>query len=378
MAENWENMALAIHLVSIRKGLEPRREPYWGAPLGRGRVLGFRKIGAQEGSWIARMRDETGRKVYRSLGLVSPALDYEQARDRALEWFRSVEAGVVNVEVTVQKACESYVIDREREKGKATAQDAKKRFERTVYDTPFAAIALSKLRTPRIKEWRDGLKLSKGSSNRTLTALKAALNLAVTNRQVSPVLAREWGDVKAYPNATKRRTLFLDLAQRRKLLEVSEGALHDLLEAAALTGARAGELVNATRAQFDERLKSMTFKGKTGTRTIPLSDAAVTLFKKLSKDKLPGAFLLTRPDGKQWAHSDWDELVRDAAKAAKLPAGVCLYTLRHSYISQAISDGLTTLDVARLCGTSVGMIDKNYGHLVAGTVRERMAAVVMV
>jgi len=33
--------------------------------------------------------------------------------------------------------------------------------------------------------------------------------------------------------------------------------------------------------------------------------------------------------------------------------------------------------VARLTGTSVGMIEKHYGHLVADSARERLAAVVM-
>jgi hypothetical protein len=80
--------------------------------------------------------------------------------------------------VTVADACRAYVIDRKREKGEATAHDAKQRFERTVYKTTFGDIALAKLRTPHIKSWRDGLKLSKPSANRTLTAFKAALNLA--------------------------------------------------------------------------------------------------------------------------------------------------------------------------------------------------------
>jgi len=47
------------------------------------------------------------------------------------------------------------------------------------------------------------------------------------------------------------------------------------------------------------------------------------------------------------------------------------------FITQAITDGMTTLDVARLCGTSVGMIEKHYGHLVADAARERLAAVRM-
>ena len=145
-----------------------------------------------------------------------------------------------------------------------------------------------------------------------------------------------------------------------------------------VTGARAGELVNATRSQFDARTGSMTFTGKTGARTVPLSPAAVALFKRLAKRKKPTALLLVRDDKKPWQHSDWDELVRDAAVAAKLPAGTVLYTLRHSFITQALTDGLTILDVARLVGTSVTMIDKHYGHLAAKSAGEKLATVSLV
>jgi site-specific recombinase XerD len=82
-----------------------------------------------------------------------------------------------------------------------------------------------------------------------------------------------------------------------------------------------------------------------------------------------------RDDGKPWAHSDWDELVRAAATEAALPAGVCLYTLRHSFITTALIAGMSTLDVARLVGTSVMMIEKHYGHLVASAARDRLAKV---
>jgi site-specific recombinase XerD len=376
-------MAYEIHKANKREALTPRMgEPYWGVPLGRGRALGYRKIASDRGSWIARMRPEAGSQKYeyKALGADSREFGYEKAKEAALAWFKGRDAGVDSKVATVADACREYVKDRRREKDDdgRCAHDAEKRFERTIYGEPFGAIPLDRLRTPRIKEWRDGLKLSKGSSNRTLTALKAALNLAVANRRVHSSSAREWADVKAYPNATKRRDLFLDLKQRRKLLQAAkDGALRDLMEGAALTGARAGELTSAIRRQFDGRLKTITFRGKVGARTIPLAPSALSLFQRLAKGKLPTAPLLTRDDGKPWGHSDWDELVRAAAEKAKLPTGVCLYTLRHSFITQAITDGMTTLDVARLCGTSVGMIEKHYGHLVADAARKRLAAVTM-
>jgi site-specific recombinase XerD len=279
--------------------------------------------------------------------------------------------------LTVAGACALYVADRRAERGEACAHDAHKRFERTVYGTSFGATRVRELRTPAIKGWRDGLKLSHSSRNRTLTALRAALNLAVRSRLIAAETAREWQDVKPYRHAGQRRELFLDLAQRRALLKAAGGAVRDLMEATMLTGARAGELVNATAAQFNVHMQTMRLTGKTGTRTVPLSAAAEALFARRMRSAPSAERLLVRDDGKPWAHSDWDQLVRAAAANAGLPRGVCLYTLRHSFITQALSDGMTTLEVARLVGTSLAMIDRHYGHLVNDALRERLARVVM-
>ena len=134
-------------------------------------------------------------------------------------------------------------------------------------------------------------------------------------------------------------------------MAAATGGVRDLIEAALVTGARPGEPVAAPRGAFDA-----------------------------------AAPLLTRDDGKSWHRAEWTEDVRLAAEAAvvkgvngndaKLPVAVCLYSCRHSYITQAIVEGLTTLDVAKLTGTSLAMIDKHYGQLVQ-TNAERLAKVQM-
>jgi integrase len=367
-----------VDKAGIRAKLKVRREPYWGPPVARGLFVGFRKLDGGWGNWIARWRDYEGRQRYHALGPVSDQLDYEAARKAALAWMRAAAAGVSAGDVrTVAEACREYVEDRRKAKGDQTARDAELRFTRTVYDKPIGTIRLDRVTQKRIEDWRDDLtaNLSKASVNRTLTTLKAALNFAVARRYVSGERAIEWASVKPFEKAGRRRDLFLDLTQRRALLKHASNSVKDLIEATMLTGARAGELTSMTRGQFDARTCSLTLKGKTGERTVPLSPKALKLFKRLAKDKLPAASMLTRDDGNAWGHSDWDELVRDAAEAAKLPAGVCLYTLRHSFITAAILGGMTPLEVSRLTGTSLVMIDKHYGHLAQTAARERLAEV---
>jgi len=276
---------------------------------------------------------------------------------------------------SVEAACQDYVEDRRGERNEACAHDAQKRFERTVYGTAFGRMAVGALLSADIKKWRQQTGLSKSSQNRTMTALRAALNLAVQNRRVAADRRIEWACVRQHPGVNQRRTLFLDLEQRRLLLRHAAGAVADLMAGMMLTGARPGDLTHARCSQYDSRTQSVTFTAKRAIRTVPLSQAAVSLFDRLAQHKRPEAWLFTRDDGKPWAHSDWDELVRAAAAKAGLPAGVCLYTLRHGFITQALMDGMSTFDVARLSGTSLAMIERHYGHLVMTAARERLERV---
>jgi len=412
--------AVAIHKRNVREGLEPRREPYWGARLAEGRYIGFRKIDVHHGSWIARARldDElrerlklTGQQTYRNLGPVDK-LDYDAACAAARAWFGELTEGVVTDKpFTVADACTEYVDELRREKGDGAADDAKWRFERSgIYEGAIGRTEVAKLRTPALKKWRTDLlteddedrQMTKAGANRMMTSLRAALNLAVKNKRVSASAAPTWGDVEQYKNADGRRgdEHFLSIEQRRALLEAASGNVRSLIEAALLIGARPGELVKATRSQFDARTKTLKLSHRKGDgtvreRDVPLIGPALTLFERLAKSKLPSALLLTRDDGQPWTRIEWSRQIRAAAEAAvvkdakgnilkddkghavKLPAGVCLYSCRHTYISQAIMDGLTTLDVAKLTGTSLAMIDKHYGKYVKDAVRERLAKVQM-
>ena len=104
-----------------------------------------------------------------------------------MEFFKLHEAGVTSDVVTVGDVCRAYVMD---------LRTAEKRFERNIYENELGGRALAKLRTPHLKAWRDALGLKPSTSNRTQTALKAALNLALAYRQVQPSAAIEWAQVK--------------------------------------------------------------------------------------------------------------------------------------------------------------------------------------
>jgi integrase len=377
--------ATSIDRVGERQKLLPRREPYWGPKIAANQHLGYRKIAKTTGSWIARLKKD-GKRTYQKLGFETDAFGYDQASAAAVAWFRhlaDIEEGTVAavtvaaVDLTVQGACDEYITNLRHQKLRpTTAHDAQKRFERVVYKAPLAKVRLAALRKKDVQAWLDSLDLPPASLARTFTSLRAALNSAVRRERVGVAARQAWTALEVPKIPDNRRDLFLDLQQRKALLKAAKGGLKDLIQGAMLTGRRAGELTSATCKQFDPRTGLMIFDGKTGRhRGVPLSAAALKLFVRLAKDKGPEDFLFTRDDGLRWNHSDWDELVRDAATKAELPAGTCLYTMRHSFISQTISSGLSTLEVARLVGTSLQMIERHYGRMVPAETLKRLSRV---
>ncbi|HVI57723.1 MAG TPA: tyrosine-type recombinase/integrase [Luteimonas sp.] len=371
-----------IDKATIRNKLPPRREPYWGAPVERGLFVGFRRLD-MGGNWIARYRNDEGRQVYQSLGAVTAENDYEAAKREARRWRRIVEAGVqTDRPLTVADVCRDYTDAIKAEGRERTATDARKRFDRIVYDDPIGKIRADKLTQRHLEAWmarmeagemtgrKKGLP-SKATFNRNLTSLKAALNRAVSRREIPHDRAVEWQAIKPHRDADGKREVYLDRDQRRALLEAADADLRDLLTCVALTGCRPGDPAAMLRKDYDARTGSVTFRTKTGARTTPVSPAAKALFDRLAKGKLPKAHLFT-DDGEPWTPQAWAPRVKAAATKAKLPPDLVAYTLRHCWITDAIVGGMDPVTVARLTGTSLEMISKTYGHLVEGAAREKL------
>jgi hypothetical protein len=100
---------IRIATKRARDSLQPRREPYF-YKLSKGRYLGFRKLPDQSATWIARIRDEEGEQHYKSLGELSEAFSFDQAKEAAESWFQDIERGVSgrNDDGTVNSADRLY------------------------------------------------------------------------------------------------------------------------------------------------------------------------------------------------------------------------------------------------------------------------------
>jgi integrase len=364
-------VANEIEKVSWRNRAKPRRTPYWKLYT-TGRYLGWRKMAASSGgTWLAKAWD--GKKYpQKALGDLAdkPEEDrYAAALAEATKWFHDhLDKGGSTEAINLKTACENYVDHLRTESGDTAADDAAGRFRRLVYGDPIAKVELSKLKPTHFAEWKKRvIEAKKGgarsSYNRNSTSLRAALNLAYARRSVASDFA--WvEELKPLEGATARRTLYLNRAKRRLLVEKASKESRAFFAVLNMLPMRSGE-VAALRVQDlkpHQRVLEINFS-KTGVRVIPLTTEALAHFKLCAKGKLPSAWLVARADGSQWKKEAWRDEIKAAARKAKLPKATVATTLRHSTITDLVTGGLDLFTVAKIAGTSVVMIERHYGHL---------------
>lgn len=374
-------MALDLSKITERDKLKAQREPHWQR-LRAGCFLGFRpsKRGGK-GTWIARAYDEdSGKYRLKALGDFGGLTGNEvftTAKREAEAFAELVEAGgQVRAKVeTVADACKAYAESR---------PEAKARFKRYVDGDPLAKVKLAKLRRRHLREWRERLEQqpaqvsrnkegerstrerAASTVNRDMAVLRAALAQFLSPG--APNSEAAWQEaLKPIPNANGRRTLYLDLAERRKLVENASAEAEPFVRALCLLPLRPGALAALTAGDFDKRTEELTIgKDKTGKpRRIQVPADAAKLLAAQAKDKLPTAPLFMRSNGKPWDKNTWKLPIAAAVRAAGLPADATAYTLRHSTITDLVSLGLPLLTIAQISGTSAEMIERHYGHLAS-------------
>lgn len=392
-------MAHRIDTVDARSKLKARPAPYW-AKLSTGAHVGFRKMSASsDGTWLAQSYDAESRKqTRRSLGSFEalPAHQrYDAAKKAAEAWFAHLDKGGSTAATTVKAACAAYV-KHARADGKAEkAKDLEGRFARWVNDASIGAIELHKLNRKHVTTWRQNLmaapvvvnphseekrtrERAASSVNRDMTALRAALNFAHDAGNVGSDAAWRVA-LRPIENASRPRETYLDRAQRSTLLSKAEADIGSFLTGLSLLPLRPGALASLKVSHFDKRLGVLTVgKDKQGRdRRIKLPTETAKFLESAAKDKLPGAPLLSRADGAVWNRHSWKKPVKAAVVAAKLPANITAYAMRHSVITDLVVGGLDLLTVAQVSGTSVAMIEKHYGHLQADRAAAALATLAL-
>jgi integrase len=397
-----------IKTVTDRARLEPRHEPYWH-PLGTGRFVGVRKS-ADGIMWKAYYynRDNQARR-FTTLGDFATRPDSERfdaAKAAAEVWFKHLDAGGVIEDASVADACDRYVKHLEALGKKKAGADAKARFAAYVNPPPtaegapddviarddanrrFAQVKLRRLAPAHVADWLQRLRerpnesganrggrRSDATLNRDVTPFRAALNLALDDKLVTSDEAWRKKLVPITGAERRREGATLTPQQRARLIQCCAPDLAAFATALSLLPLRPGVVAACkvrdykkasryTGPMLDLGRQHAVSDDKGHDRMIPISPSAAALFDRLAKDKLPDAWLFTRGDGKPWDKDSWKEPVKAAVRAARLPAACTLYWLRHSTITDLVSANEMDLNtIAKVAGTSVRMLEKNYAHL---------------
>ncbi len=378
----------SIGIKKNRLALPQSKKPIFES-LGDGVSIGYRRnLGT--GTWIARRADGRGGSSQQVIGQADDfddadgvtVLSWAQAQARAFEWARSGEPtkGPSSSPVTVDKALTAYAADLVVRGGDGT-NVARVRKHLPV---PLLGKAVAALTRDDLKDWRDSLAktLAPATVNRTCNGFKAALNLAADGcDHITSRAAWEKG-LASIPDAERARNVILADSEVEKLIQAAyrhSGAFGLLVEVAAITGSRYGQIAGLTVGDLqdgngDPRLMMPTSKKGKGQkkvlrRPVPITPALAQKLRVAAGTRAATEPLLVKPSGAAWAHSDQAKPFARAVKAAGLDASrlapysvddVTIYALRHSSIVRQALRGVPLRVVAALHDTSVVMIERTY------------------
>ncbi len=403
---------------AARERLTPSGKPYF-RHLDEGLHLGYRK-GVKASAWVVRWY--IGDNAYKVASLDArpddvleadgeTVLNWAQAQTEARKLFQRAKRVADGLEAEQSKA------------GPYTVNDAiddylnhLRRHGKTVKDTTYRANALilpqlgkvdaAKLTLTKVRAWLDEvaaapprlrrnadevkkgvakarkidtsdpevLRRRRSTANRTLTILKAALNLAWSDEKVPS--DDGWRRARPFREADAARVRYLTTDEAKRLLSACEADFRALVHGALATGARFGELAALTVADFNPDSGTVHIrKSKSGkARHVVLNDEGLALFERLTAGRPGDAPIFVKADGTVWGTSHQQRPFREACNRAKITPALTFHELRHTWASLTIMAGAPLMVVGQNLGhADTRMVEKHYGHLaqsfVADTIR---------
>jgi integrase len=373
-----------IDTRSERAKLVARLDPYY-VTLQRGVAVGYYRPREGDGTWWGRVR-ANGRYVVAALATADDHVDADG--EHILDWGRAQEVvrawaarQTGTAPLTVATAIEDYLADLRARKGERAAIAAKGRLAKHVPEE-LRKRRVDELTAPELRAWRNSMvptdvdeehvRQARDTANRVVTILKAALNRAFNDGRVPDDKA--WRQLKPFEAVGAARKIILDQNQIQALVDACEPGLRELVAVGAQTGARLGELTSARVRDFDASAGTLLVDGKTGAREIHLAPATQELLRRVVAGRGPGELLLPPQDRPAWTHNLHTKRFATAVRKAGLDPETTFYSLRHSYISNALKNLVPTKAVADHCGTSMAMIETHYAKFLIVDAR-RYAAV---
>lgn len=203
----------------------------------------------------------------------------------------------------------------------------------------------------------------RNTANHVLSILKGALNLAWEQDKIED--DRAWRRVPSFKGTRRTRVDILTRSECRDLITACDPGIRTIVLGLLYTGCRLQELLNM-RAEDVSRVRKAVFVNQAKhykSRHIALPKEGYRFFKLLSFRKERKSLLFLRPGGLPWSRYLLDKGRRRAFARANLPTGLVYHTLRHTYASLRLQEGVSPVAVARQMGhKDVRTVMEYYAH----------------
>jgi integrase len=387
---------------TARSALKAAGKPYYRA-IDEGLHLGYRK-GKTGGKWVIRRYIGDQSYSVETIGTADDTLDadgavilsFAQAQAEARKRFTETKREAAGLPATqagpylVRDAVSDYLswLDVHRKSGRTVRWTAEASILPALGSTSCARLTAdnirrwmetaakepARLRTRKgeLQRYRqvapeqreDASRRRRATANRKLVILKAALNMAWRAHKILSDAA--WRPVEPYPETDVARLRYLNLAECTRLMNAADPDLRKMLQAALLTGCRYAELAALAATDFNPDSGTLHIRiSKSGKgRHVVLTQEGIDFFRSLSAGRSPKDRLLLKAGGGRWLKSHQHRPVQDACVRARIEPPASFHTMRHTWASLAVMNGVPLLVVARNLGHSdTRMVERHYGHL---------------
>jgi integrase len=405
----------ALESRTARSKLKVQHKPYFRL-IEPGLHLGYRKLASGPGTWIARRY--SGEGAYTAKNLKTPdgalviaddfvdadgkhVLSFAQAQAMARQ-ARDERSPVAKGPYTVRRALQDYFAFLQHE-GRPEHLVAQTEQQASALIVPKLGDAeVSALTSKQLHSWRDGLvkvgarvrtkkgeiqqyrevdddedalRARRASANRVWTTLRAALNHAFDEGDVTS--DREWRKVKPFKGVDGKCPTFLSVDEAKRLINACDGDFRTLVQAALQTGGRYGSLARLRVRDFHSLTGTIDLSTRKGdgsekTFSVILSEEGLQFFRHVCTGRGGQELMLTKDNGSPWEKGHQIRPMEDACKRAKI-ADVNFNQLRHTWASLALMNGTPLLVVAENLGHSdTRMVERHYGHITREYAKDRI------
>lgn len=207
--------------------------------------------------------------------------------------------------------------------------------------------------------------------------LKAAFNKAV-----------EWGYVKEnyllkvkLPKKQKMSPAFINIDQLSVISDqIKNGVIKNFVVFAFYTGMRLDEIINLRWKNVDMKTRIITVgdeefitKGR-NQRFIPISDEALESLQaqqvRMKSIPIGDSYIFCKSNGTKFTGDHISRIFKLACKTAGVDKGIHFHSLRHSFASNLVQQGVSLYKIKELLGHSSITTTEIYSHLNIDSLRE--------